>query len=153
MRTHKAKFSINGLQILVLMKFRLLNAHSSSIKLNIWIMAILTNFTYFETLWDRMEKLDIIFHILVKGLIILRKPKATLALLSIVILNMNFCTSKVDAHNILTTTSSITPIFLGTKKRFRSIHRILQATNSHDIQYKCNLNCGKCVCSSTVFNH
>jgi hypothetical protein len=136
-----------------LMKFRLLNAHLSSIKLNTWIMAISTNFTYFEMLWNKMEKLNIIFHILVKGLIILRKPKAILAFLFIVILNMNFCTSKVDLHNILTTTSSATPIFLGTKKRFHNIHHILQATNSDDIQYKCNLNCGKCECNSMVFNH
>jgi len=55
MQTHKAKFSINGLQTLVLMKFRLLNAHLSSIKLNTWIMAISTNFTYFEMLWNKME--------------------------------------------------------------------------------------------------
>jgi len=153
MQTHKAKFSINGLQILVLMRFRLLNVHLSSTKLNTWIMAISTNFTYFEMLWHRMEELDIIFHILVKGLIILRRPKATLALLFIVILNMNFCTSRVDVHNILTTTSSATLIFLGTKKRLHNIHHILQATNSDDIQYKCNLNCEKCVCSSMVFNH
>ncbi len=136
MRIHKAKFSINGLQILVLVKFRLLNAHSSSTKLNTKIMAISTNFTYFEMLWDRMEELDIMFHILVKGLIILRKPKDTLALLFIVILNMNFDTFRVDVHNILTTTSSATLIFLGTKKRFHNIHHTLQATNSDDIQYK-----------------
>jgi hypothetical protein len=153
MQTHKAKFSINALQILVSMKFRLLNAHLSSTKLDTWIMAISTNFAYFEMLWDRMEEVDIIFHILVKGLLILRKPKATSALVFSVILNMNFCTSKVDAHNMLTTTSSSTPIFLGTKKRFHNIHCILQATNSDDIHYKCNLNSGKCVCSSMVFNH
>jgi hypothetical protein len=82
-----------------------------------------------------MEELYINF-ILVKGLIILRKPKETLALLFIVILNMNFCTSRVDVHNILTTTSSTTLIFLGIKKRLHNIHHILQATNSDDTQYK-----------------
>ncbi len=49
---------------------------------------------------------------------------------------MNFCTSGVDVHKILTTTSSTTLIFLGTKKKLHNIHHILQATNSDDTQYK-----------------
>jgi hypothetical protein len=50
MQTYKAKFSINQLQTLVLMKFRLLDNHSSSIESNIWIMATYSSFIYFEML-------------------------------------------------------------------------------------------------------
>jgi hypothetical protein len=64
-----------------------------------------------------MAKLDTIFYILVKGLIILGRPKKTLALLFIVILNMNFCKFRVDVHNSLITTYLATPILLGYKKK------------------------------------
>jgi hypothetical protein len=45
-----------------------------------------------------MVELKMILHILVKGLIVLKGPKATLALLFIVVLNMDFSTSRVDAY-------------------------------------------------------
>jgi len=48
-----------------------------------------------------------------QGLILLRGPKVVLALLFIIILNMNFCTSKVNAHKTTRATCSKTLIFLG----------------------------------------
>jgi hypothetical protein len=79
-------------------------------------MAIFVSLTYFKVLQNKMEKLDVILYILVKGLIILRRPKATLTLLFIVIMNMNFCRFKVNTYNTLVTTYLATPIFLGYKK-------------------------------------
>jgi hypothetical protein len=70
---------------------------------------------YFEMLQDRMAKLDTIFHILVRRLIILRRPKVDFTLLFIVILKMDFCTCKVDAHNTSITTCSF--LFFGGYKR------------------------------------
>jgi hypothetical protein len=49
-------------------------------------------------LQNRMVEFKIILHILVKGLIVLKGPKTTLALLFIVVLNMDFFTSRVDAY-------------------------------------------------------
>ncbi len=57
MQTHKAKCLVNQLQIINLMKFRLLKTHSFSTKSIFWIMVISTNFTYFEMLSKRMTKL------------------------------------------------------------------------------------------------
>jgi len=45
-----------------------------------------------------MAELKMIFHILVKGLIVLKGTKTILALLFIVVLNMDFSTSRVDAY-------------------------------------------------------
>jgi hypothetical protein len=98
MWTHKAKLSINQLQILVLMKSRLLNTHLSSIEPNTWIMTIFASFTYFEMLWDRIVKWEMILHILVKGLIVLGGLKVALALLLIITLNMDFCTPSAETH-------------------------------------------------------
>jgi len=99
------------------MTFMLLNTHSFSTKPNTWIMTTFASLTYFKLSQNKMEKLDMIIYILVKGLIILRRPKAILALLFIIILNMNFCTFRVDAHNTLITTYLITPILLGCLKK------------------------------------
>jgi hypothetical protein len=98
MQTHKAKLLINQLQILVLMKSRLLNTHSSSIEPNTWIMTIFASFTFFEMLWDRIVKWEMILHILVKGLIVLGGLKVALALLLIITLNMDFCTPSAEMH-------------------------------------------------------
>jgi hypothetical protein len=139
MWTHKAKFLVNQLQILVLMKFMLLNTHSLSIERNTWIMTIFASLTYFKLFQNKMEKLDTILYILVKGLIILGRPKTTLAL---VILNMNFCKFRVNVHNTLIITYLATPILLGYKKKPLEhldgcwmIHHILQATNSENKWY------------------
>ncbi len=48
-----------------------------------------------------------------QGLTLLRGPKVVLALLFIVILNMNFCTSKVNAHKTTRTTCLETLFFFG----------------------------------------
>jgi len=126
MWTHKIKLSIIWLQIFVLMKFRLLNTCSSSIEPNTWIMAICVSFTYYEMLQDKTIEWKMIPNILVKGLIVLAGPKATLALLFIVILNMDFCTSTLDAHNTLRTACSTTPIFFGVeKKAFKTFRWVL----------------------------
>jgi len=45
-----------------------------------------------------MVELKMILHILGKELIILKGPKTTLTLLFILVLNMDFSTSKVDAY-------------------------------------------------------
>jgi len=114
----QAKLSINRLWILVLMKSRLLNIRSSSIKPNTWIMAIFVSFTYFEMLRDRIVKWEMILHILVKGLIILEGLKATLALFLILILNMDFCTPSVEMHTTLQEPHVQQPLsFLGYKRK------------------------------------
>jgi hypothetical protein len=59
-----------------------------------------------------MIDLMMIFHILVEGLMVLRDPKASLTLFVMVILNMDFYTSRVDAHNTLVTTCFENPIFI-----------------------------------------
>jgi hypothetical protein len=56
-----------------------------------------------------MIDLMMIFHILVEGLLVLRDPKATLTLFVVVILNMDFYTSRVEAHNTLVLTCFETP--------------------------------------------
>jgi hypothetical protein len=69
-------------------------------------------------LQDRTRKLEINLHILVKGLIILRRPKATFGITfhSNIILIMDFCTFKVDAHKTLKTKCLAAFIFFwGTK--------------------------------------
>jgi hypothetical protein len=45
-----------------------------------------------------MAELKMIFHVSVKGLIVLKGTKTTLALLFIIVLNMDFSTSRVDAY-------------------------------------------------------
>jgi hypothetical protein len=72
-----------------------INVHSSSIGHNIWIMICFTSFKYFEMLWNKKTKLVMILHILFRELILFWRPKTTLALLFIAILNMDFCTYKV----------------------------------------------------------
>jgi len=67
-----------------------------------------------------MAKLKTIFHILVKGLIVVGGPKATLALLFIIILDMDFYTSKVDAHKIPRTTCLAT-FFWGYRRKLSNI--------------------------------
>jgi hypothetical protein len=47
---------------------------NASIEFNIWIMAIFISFTYSITLQNRMVTLMMIFHIFIKGLIILKGP-------------------------------------------------------------------------------
>jgi len=117
MWTHKAKCSIDWLWIRDLMKFKLLNTLLSSIELITWIMATFANFMYFEMLWNKMVGLMSILHILIKGqLIVWWGSKATLALLFMVVLNMDFYIFKVDAHNISIIIKINNPRFLwGTK--------------------------------------
>jgi hypothetical protein len=67
-----------------------------------------------------MAKLKMILHILVRGLIVVGGPKATLALLFIIILNMDFYTSKVDAHKTPRTTC-LTSFFWGYKRKLSNI--------------------------------
>jgi hypothetical protein len=59
-----------------------------------------------------MIDLMMIFHILVKGLMVLRDPKASLTLFVMVILNIDFYMSRVNAHYTLVTTCFKTPIFI-----------------------------------------
>jgi hypothetical protein len=50
-----------------------------------------------------------------------RAPKATLVLFFIIILNMNFDTSRANAHNTSITTLSTTHILQSTKQSFNNI--------------------------------
>lgn len=120
---HKVECLINQLWIWDLMKFKLLNIHSSSIENNTWIMVISINFTYSKMLWNKMVDLMMILHILVKRLIIWRGPRVALALLFMVILNMDFCTFKVDTQNTLVTMTSTTPILFGVQNRCLTIFK------------------------------
>jgi hypothetical protein len=110
---------------------------NASIELNIWIMAIFTSFTYSITLQNRKVTLVTIFHILIKGLIILKGPKATFMLLIIVILNMDVCTFIIDDHNTLITICLTTPSSLRYKIKPSHplngcwlIHHILQTSSN-----------------------
>jgi hypothetical protein len=108
------KCLVNQLKIQHLMKWKSLNTHSSSIEPNTWMMTTFTNFKYFK-IWKNMEKLMMILQILVKRLIVWRRLKVALALLFMMILNMDFCIFKIDTHNTSITMISTTPIFQGTK--------------------------------------
>ncbi len=106
-------------------EFKLSNTRSFSIEFNTWIIIFFASFTYFDMLQDRTIEWEMILHISVKGLIILGRPKVALALFFIVILNMDFSTSKVDAHNTSKTTCLTTPIFLGTKESLQNIQMVV----------------------------
>jgi hypothetical protein len=90
MQMHKTKCLVNQLWILDLMKLKLLNAHLTSIEPNLNHGNSYLDFTFFKTLWNIMINLMMFFHILVKGLMVLRDPKASLTLFVMVILNMDF---------------------------------------------------------------
>jgi hypothetical protein len=68
-----------------------------------------------------MTKLMMILHILVRRLIVLGRLKIALALFSIVILNMNFYTSKINTHNTLITTC-LTTLFFSRYQKTTSKH-------------------------------
>jgi hypothetical protein len=147
MQTHKAKpsyldvkLSQANTQIFVLMKSRLLNTCSSSTEPNTWIMANFVSFTYYEMLRDRIVKWEMILHILVKRLIVLGGPKAALALLFIIILNMDICIPSVEMHITFQEPHVQQPLFFGGYKRKHSkhldgcwmTHHIFKTTNSED---------------------
>jgi hypothetical protein len=73
-----------------------------------------------------MAKVKTILHILVRGLIVVGGPKSTLALLFIIILNMDFYTSKVDAHKIPRITCLTTFFLGGTKESFQTFRWVLK---------------------------
>jgi hypothetical protein len=112
MQMHKTKCLVNLVWILDLMKFKLLNAHLTSIEPHLNHGNSYLDLTFFKTLWNIMIDLMMIFHILVEGLMVLRNPKASLTLFVMVILNMDLYTSRVEAHNTLVTTCFETPIFI-----------------------------------------
>jgi hypothetical protein len=70
-----------------------------------------------------MAKLEMILHIFVRGLIVVGGPKVALALLFILILNMNFYTSKVDAHK--TPKPHVWQLVFGTKESFQTFKWVL----------------------------
>jgi len=133
MQMHKTKCLVNQLWILDLIKFKLLNAHLTSIEPHLNHGNSYIDFTFFKTLWDMMIDLMMNFHILVEGLMVLRNPKASLTLFVMVILNMDFYTYRVEAHNTLELTCFKTP-FSSCYKTYPSQHSNGCWTIHHNFQ-------------------
>ncbi len=113
---HGSRWIFNLFHNILFMKQFFLKVHSSSIEPKTWIIAILTNFIYSDSLWLKIASIDTFCQSLAIGFNLLSSRKIASTLWTIVILKKNIWQSRFWINSKIDTTLSQSPTSQGTLK-------------------------------------